>query len=299
MARWTGLLAQLSYWFVLLPCWSSHVGLFICHVYSIKMLFSFINEANNQRQTATSTDHIDRVEYLPLLQRALRFGLKTGSISILLFIFEILLYLKLANQSLSLTVVLTPLWMIVGFGIVDGIICKTQHFTRVFSWVLILLLMLTIVLKVDYGYDDDLLRLQIIILGLLVAILALGIGTLIYILCGHHIGYFRLTNSQLNAGRLYVISLIIASVLLGMIISMHMARPNIFQVRVIMAALAPLSVALVGLGAYAITLDEFEQLLQFGGQSSIQPMRLRLEKSGWTAVEGKGATNIPMFGEVR
>lgn len=297
MAKWTGILPKLTYWFLLLPCWSSHVGLLICHIHSAKTLFWFINEANSQRQRADSTDHIDRTEYLPLLQRALRFGLKTGSLSVLLFIFEIMLYIHLASGSISLTSVFIPLWLIVGFGIIDGIICKTQHIVRVLSWVLALSFMVLCVLKVDYGYDDEL-RLRTI-LGPIVVLLTIGLGSLSYILYGHLIGYFRLTDSQLNAGILYLIGLLVSSGVMGMILTMHLARPEIFEVRVIMVALAPLSVALMGLGAWAITRDEFDHLLRYGGQSSVQPMKLRLEKSGWTAVESKGATNIPMFGEVR
>lgn len=256
----------------------------------------FISEANSIRQRADSTDHIDRTEYLPLLQKSLKFGLKTGVISSLLFIFEILLYYRLAFASISLTVAFTPIWIIVGIGLVDGIICKTQHYSRVFSWLLALSFMVLLVLKIDYGYDE--LRPRTI-LGPLVALLTIAMGALSYILYGHRIGYYRLTESQLNAGILYSSGAVGMTVLLGMFTSMHMVRPNIFQVRVIMVALAPLCVALVGLGAWAITHDEFESLLQYGGQSSVQPKKLKLEKSGWTAVTGKGATTIPMFGEVR
>ena len=297
MARWTGLLPKITYWFLLLPCWLAHIGLFICHVYSAKILFSFISEANIQRQRADSTDHIDRAEYLPLLQRALKFGLKTGSISSLIFIFEILLYFRLSFNQISMTVVFTPLWIIVGYGIIDGIICKTQHSSRVFSWFLALSFMVLLVLKVDYGYDEEVT--ERIILGPLVAFLAIVMGTLTYILYGYRIGYFRLTDSQMSAGVLYLLGTIGISVLLTIVTCMHMSRPNVFEIRVAMVALAPLSIALMGLGAWAITRDEFENLLQYGGQAAIQPKKLILEKRGWIAVEGKGATTIPMFGEVR
>lgn len=297
MAKWTGLLPKISYWFLLLPCWSSHIGLFMCHIYSAKTLFTFINEANNLRLRPDSTDHLDRTEYLPLLQKALKFGLKTGGLSLLIFIFEILLYIRIIDEEISMTLMFTPIWIIVGVGIIDGIICKTQHVTRVFSWFLALSFMILMVLKYDYNLDEDI-QPQII-LGTIVAMLAMAIGSLYYILNGHRIGYFHLSASQSSAGILYLLGIIGFSVLFVMCTAMHMARPNIFIVRVIMVALAPLSVALMGLGAWAISRDEFELLLQYGGQSSIQPKKLRLEKSGWTTVIGKGATNIPMFGEVR
>jgi hypothetical protein len=296
MAKWTGVLPKITYWFLLLPCWSSHFGLFACHLYSAKSLFTFINEANSNRQRTDSTDHIDRTEYLPLLQKALKFGLKTGAISLSLFIFEVLLYFRLAYETMSLTAVFTPLWIIVGFGIIDGIICKTQHMSRVFSWVITLIFMILLVLRFDYGYEE--LRFRTI-LGPLAALLIIATCTLSYILYGHRIGYYRLSDSQLNAGILYASGAMGVALLFGMFMMMHMARPNIFQVRVVMIAIAPLSVALMGLGAWAVTRDEFERLLQYGGQSSVQPMKLRLEKNGWCAVEGKGATVIPMFGEVR
>ena len=296
MAKWTGLLPEISYWFLLLPCWASHVGLFACHLYSAKTLFRFINEANG-RHRSNSTDHIDRTEYIPLLQRALKFGLKTGAISLSLFIFEVLLYLRLStNASFSLAVVMIPLWIIVGVGILDGIICKTQHITRVFSWMLALSFMILLVRR--YDYEDEELRLRVIF-GPFLALLAMAMGSLTYILYGNMVGYFHLSHSQLSAGILYTLGTIGIGVLFGLFILMHMARPNIFQMRVVMVAIAPLSVALLGLGAWAITRDEFDKLLQQGGQSSIQPKKLRLDKGGWTAVDTKGATNIPMFGEVR
>lgn len=297
MARWTGLLPEATYWFLLLPCWSSHAGLFLCHISSAKSLFQFIHEANINRQRSDSTDHIDRTEYLPLLQRALKFGLKTGAISFSLCVFEILLYFRLAVGSPSLSVVFTPIWIIVGFGIIDGIICKTQHISRVLSWILALSFMVLLVLKVDHGYDEEL-RLQVL-LSPLVALFIITAGSLIYILYGNKIGYFRLTDSQKNAGILYSLSAGFVLLLFGMFHMVHMRRPNDFQMRVIMVAVAPLSVALMGLGAWAISRDEFERLLQYGGQSSVQPMKLRLEMKGWSAVESKGATIIPMFGEVR
>jgi len=58
-------------------------------------------------------------------------------------------------------------------------------------------------------------------------------------------------------------------------------------------------VCLVGMGAWAVSRDEFARLLLYGGQAAVHPMRLRLEAKGWTSVESNGVTTIPMFGEVR
>jgi len=297
MAKWSGLLPDATYWFLLLPCWLSHAGLFFCHIYSAKSLFSFIHDANSNRQRPDSTDHIDRTEYLPLLQRALKFGLKTGAISFSLFAFEILLYFRLAYGSPNLSIVFIPIWIIVGFGIIDGLICKTQHISRVLSWFLTLSFMVLLVLRVDCGHDEEL-TLQVL-LSPLVALFVITMGSLMYVLYGNQIGYFRLTDSQKNAGVLYSLAASCVLLLSGIFYMVHMRRPNDFKIRVVMVAIAPLSVALMGLGAWAISRDEFERLLQYGGQSSVQPMKLRLEIRGWTTVESKGATVIPMFGEVR
>eukprot|EP00565_Helicotheca_tamesis_P000937 CAMPEP_0185741430 /NCGR_PEP_ID=MMETSP1171-20130828/38954_1 /TAXON_ID=374046 /ORGANISM="Helicotheca tamensis, Strain CCMP826" /LENGTH=164 /DNA_ID=CAMNT_0028413399 /DNA_START=988 /DNA_END=1482 /DNA_ORIENTATION=+ len=77
-----------------------------------------------------------------------------------------------------------------------------------------------------------------------------------------------------------------------------LARPVEVETRVLVVTLAPLVVALVGVGAWAISRDEFERLLQCGGQATVHPMKLRLEPAGWTSVESRGVTTIPMFGEV-
>jgi hypothetical protein len=63
--------------------------------------------------------------------------------------------------------------------------------------------------------------------------------------------------------------------------------------------LAPIVVGLAGFGAYLVTRDEFDRLLKYGGQSSVLPMRLRLEANGWTSVLSRGAVVIPMFGDIK
>ena len=248
------------------------------------------------RQRSDSTDHIDRTEYLPLLQRSLKFGIKTGAISIALFIFEVLLYFRLSYGKISLMAVFTPMWIIALGGILDGMICKSQHFTRVFSWALALGFMTLIVLKVDYGIYTLSWRL---VFGPLIALLSISTGALVYIMHGHQIGYFRLTESQFTAGMLYSAGSLTAVILTIIFLVEDLARPSTFEMMVVMEALAPLTFALFSLGAYAVTRDELERLLQFGGQAAVHPMKLRLENAGWTSVESKGVTLIPMFGEVR
>lgn len=296
MARWTGLLPDLAYWFIILPSWLSHVGLLVCHILSARALSTFIAEANDNRQRQDSTDHLDRTEYLPLLQRSLKFGLKTGVLSFCVFVFEVLIYLRISRGSISLAVAFIPIWIIVLGGIIDGIICKTQHILRVLCWVLVFATMILTVLKVDH--DMDSIRWRVVV-SPVVALLSISSGTLIYIVYGHQVGYFRLTESQLTAGILYSMSTLICIVLVVIVGEViPVSRPVEVETRVFVVTLAPLVVALVGMGAWAVTRDEFRRLLQYGGQAAVHPMKLRLEPAGWTAVESKGVTIIPMFGEV-
>lgn len=296
MSRWTSLLPNIPYWFILLPSWFSHVGLLICHILSAKALSTFISEANDNRQQQDSTDHLDRTEYLPLLQRSLKFGLKTGVLSFSVFVFELLLYLRLSRGSLSLATAFIPIWILVVGGIIDGIVCKTQHILRVLCWVLIFVSMLLTVLKIDHGVEAIRWRL---VVSPIIALLSISSGTLIYIVYGHQVGYFRLTESQLTAGILYSMAALICIVLVVVIGEViPVARPVEVPTRVFVVILAPLVVALVGMGAWAVSRDEFARLLQSGGQAAVHPMKLRLEPSGWTSVESKGVTTIPMFGEV-
>ena len=296
MAKWTRLLSNVTYWAILLPCWLSHLCLLICHIYAVKSLSKFISQANTNRQRSDSTDHIDRTEYLPLLQRSLKFGIKTGSISITMFIFEVLLYFRLSYGKLSLSAVLTPLWIVTLVGIIDGLICKTQHAARVFSWALVFGSMVLLTLKVDHGVSFLTWRM---IFGPMLALLCIAVSALGYIMHGHNIGYFRLTDSQYTAGVLYCGASLSGIILTLMFCLEDLARPSSFETMVVMEALAPLCVALLSLGAYAISRDEFERLLQFGGQLAVHPMKLSLEKGGWAAVDSKGVTWIPMFGEVK
>ena len=297
MAKWTGLLINLPYWFILLPCWMSHGGLFTCQIYSVKALSSFITEANRKRQRQNSTDHLDRTEYLPLLQRSLKFGLKSGSISFAILVSEILLYIRLRKGSPSLAVALIPFWIIVSYGILDGIICKTQNITRVISWFLLGSSLILLVLRLDY-YDSYELDWHTVA-SPMILFLSLVISSLVYILYGNRLGYFQLTESQATAAIFYSLGTVGGLALILLFLFSHLARPEAMEVRVIMTFLAPLTMVFFGLGAWSISRDEFDRLLQHGGQAAVHPMRLRLEKKGWNATLSKGVTIIPMFGEVR
>ena len=262
-----------------------------------KALSTFIGEANDSRQRPDSRDHLNRTEYLPLLQRSLKFGLKTGVLSFFVFVFEILVYIDLAWGNISLSVVFLPLWLIVTGGILDGIICKTQHFLRVLCWLLICTAMIMTVLKVDYAMDAIRWRM---IVSPVVALLSIISGTLIYIVYGHQIGYYQLTESQLTAGNLYSLAALICIVLfvvIGEVIPL--SRPVEIETRIFIVVMAPLVVCLVGMGAWVVSRDEFGRLLLYGGQAAVHPMKLRWEADGWTSVQSKGVRIIPMFGEVR
>jgi hypothetical protein len=291
------MLIGLPYWFILLPSWLSHVGLFWCHLLSAKALSVFISTANENRQRPDSRDHLDRTEYLPLLQRSLKFGLKTGLMSFGVFVFEILVYFRLSKGNMSLSAVLSPFWVIVLGGILDGIICKTQHFLRLICWLLVFTSMLLACLKVDYGMDWVLWRM---VISPIVAVLSISSATLIYIVYGHQIGYYRLTEAQLTAGNLYALAALISIVLVVVVGEiMPLSRPVEIETRVFVLLMAPLVVALVGMGAWVVSRDEFGRLLLYGGQSAVHPKKLRWDKNGWTSVQGRGVTVIPMFGEVR
>jgi hypothetical protein len=133
----------------------------------------------------------------------------------------------------------------------------------------------------------------------LVAVLTISSASLIYIVYGHQIGYYRLTESQLTAGNLYSLAALICIVLLVMIGEViPLSRPVEVETRLFVVILAPLIVCLVGMAAWVVSRDEFGRLLLYGGQSAVHPMILRWEAKGWTCVQGKGVTVIPMFGEV-
>lgn len=268
------------------------------HVFSARALSKFISEANENRQRPDSTDHLDRVEYLPLLQRSLKFGLKTGVLCFVVFIFEVLLFIRLCNPSIiSLAETYIPFWILtIGF-ISNGVVCKSQHFLHLLVWVLVFTAMVLSVLRIDYGMTV-ILTSQII--SVIVTLLAILSGTLIYVVYGHQIGYFKLTDSQLTAGVFYSTSSFLA-ILLVALMGDAIELPELIQLDLdlIIVILSPIVVALAGFGAWFVTRDEFDRLLKSGGQSAVIPMRLRLEADGWTSVESRGVTTIPMFGDVR
>lgn len=296
MTRWTRLMPALPFWFILLPSWLAHIGLLWLHALSVQALSRFIAEANESRQRPDSRDHLNRTEYLPLLQKSLKFGLKTGVLSFATFVFEILIYMRLAHNTLPLAVVFTPLWLLVLGGIVDGLICKTQHGLRVLCWMLSFVAMILVVLKIDYGFNSVRWR---VVISPVVLVLSIASGSLIYIVYGHQVGYYRLTESQLTAGNLYSLAALICIVLVIMIGEViPLSRPVEVETRLIVVILAPLVICLVGMGAWVVSRDEFGRLLLHGGQSAVHPRRLRWEAKGWASVQGKGVTIMPMFGEV-
>lgn len=296
--KWTEKLYMLPYWAIFIPAWSAHGGIVIMHILSARALSKFISEANENRQRPDSTDHLDRVEYLPLLQRSLKFGLKTGVLCFIVFIFEILLSIRLSKPSaISLAETYIPFWILtIGF-ISNGIVCKSQHFLLSLVWIMVFTAMLLSVLMIDFGITAILIS---HIISTILALLAIISGILIYLVYGHQIGYFKLTDGQLTAGVLYSMSSFLA-ILLVALMGQVIELPEIIvlDLDLIIVILAPIVVALAGFGAWLVTRDEFDRLLRDGGQSAVIPMRLRLEADGWTSVESRGIVTIPMFGDVR
>jgi len=296
--KWTEKLYMLPYWAIFIPAWSAHGGIVIMHILSARALSKFISEANENRQRLDSTDHLDRVEYLPLLQRSLKFGLKTGVLCFIVFIFEILLSIRLSKPSaISLAETYIPFWILtIGF-ISNGVVCKSQHFLLSLVWIMVFTAMLLSVLMIDYGITAILIS---HIISTILALLAIISGILIYLVYGHQIGYFKLTDGQLTAGVLYSMSsflTILLVALMGQVI--ELPEIIVLDLDLIIVILAPIVVALAGFGAWLVTRDEFDRLLRDGGQSAVIPMRLRLEADGWTSVESRGIVTIPMFGDVR
>ncbi|KAL7546906.1 hypothetical protein ACHAWF_010233 [Thalassiosira exigua] len=298
-AKWTSKMDALPYWAIFAPTWAAHVGVFFLHISSARALSKFISEANENRQRQDSTDHLDRVEYLPLLQRSLKFGLKTGVLCFVVFAFEVLLFMRLWRPgSITLAETFIPLWILAIVYLGNGIVCKSQHFLHSVIWALGVTAMIFSVLRTDYGMVDTITTGHIVIV--LVAMLSTISGILIYIVHGHQIGYYKLTESQLTAGVFYSTSSFLA-ILLVAIMGDFVALPELIQLDLLLVIviLAPIVVALAGFGAYLVTRDEFDRLLKYGGQSAVMPMRLRLETNGWTSVVCRGAVTIPMFGDVR
>jgi len=297
LSRETQLIPDIPFWVALLPSWLSHFAMFICHIFSAKALSKFISATNENRQRHDSSDHLDRAEYLPLLQRALKFALKTVLLSFCLFIFEILIYFRVAQESISFGATLIPMWIIVISGILDGIICKSQNLIRLVIWLLIFAGMILSVLKVDEVIDD--LQWRVVLSPFVLLFISLS-AYLVYIVYGHQVGYFQLTESQLTAGILYSASSLVSVVLTIVFAEVFTSNRRMeLPIRLFITFLAPLVIALVGLGAWAVCRDEFNRLLLYGGQASVYPMKLRLDAKGWTCVEGKGVIIIPLFGEVR
>jgi hypothetical protein len=297
MARWTSLLPHLPYWFVLLPSWFTHVGLLWCHIRSARALSRFVAQANENRQRQDSTDHMDRTEYLPLLQRSLKFGLKTCLWSFCTFLFEVLGYVRIAKGTIPLGVCFIPVWLLVVGSVLDGVICKTQSFIRLCCWVLVLTSMILATMRIDYGQEQLVWQ---VIVSPIIAVLSFASLALLYIVYGHQVGYYRLTESQLTAGILYSMSAIICIVLVIVVAQvMPLSRPVEMETRFLVVVMAPLVVCLTGMGAYAVSRDEFGRLLLYGGQSTVHPMRLKWDQKGWASVPTKGVVIIPMFGEVR
>lgn len=298
-AKWSSKLDSTPYWIIFLPAWASHLGVVLMHILSARALSKFISEANENRQRQDSTDHLDRVEYLPLLQRSLKFGLKTGILCFIIFAFEVLLFVRLCRPDvITLTETYIPLWILTIVFIGNGLVCKSQHFLHSLIWVLMFTAMILSVLRTDYGNDDIISTSYIVMI--IIAMLAIVSGVLIYIVYGHQIGYYKLTDAQLTAGVFYSTSSFLA-ILLVAIMGDAVSLPELIQLDLLLVIviLAPIVVALAGFGAYLVTRDEFDRLLKYGGQSAVVPMRLRLETNGWTSVASQGSVAIPMFGDVK
>ena len=96
-----------------------------------------------------------------------------------------------------------------------------------------------------------------------------------------------------------VLIAIVLLIVMGEVLPLR-GQPIELETRLFLVTLAPLIMSLVGVGAWAVSKDEFRRLLQYGGQAAVHPKKLKFdEDKGWDAVESKGVTIIPMFGEVR
>jgi hypothetical protein len=187
--------------------------------------------------------------------------------------------------------------MLVVGSVLDGVICKTQSFIRLCCWVLVLTTMILATMRIDYGQEQLVWQ---VIVSPIIAVLTFASLALLYIIYGHQVGYYRLTESQLTAGILYSMSAVICIVLVIVVAQvMPLSRPVEMETRFLVVVMAPLVVCLTGMGAYAVSRDEFGRLLLYGGQSAVHPMRLKWEQKGWASVPTKGVVIIPMFGEVR
>lgn len=194
-----------------------------------------------------------------------------------------------------MTTCFMPLWIMVFAGIIDGIICRTQHILRLISWILIFVAMVLMCLKLD---ANEAIEWRTIVFPIVI-VLSLASASLIYIVYGHQVGYYQLTESQLTAGNLYSLAALLSIVLvvvLGEIVPLN--RHVDIATAIFIVSMAPTVVVLVGMGAWVVSRNEFGRLLLYGGQSQVHPKRLRFDANGWTGVQGSGIKNIPMFGEV-
>jgi len=144
----------------------------------------------------------------------------------------------------------------------------------------------------------DFIRWKVIITPI-IGVLFIGSGTLVYIVYGHNIGYYKLTESQLIAGKLYSAAAIL-SILIVFVFEaiMPLNKPVEIETRLFMVVVAPTIMTLVGMGAWVVSKDEYSRLLMYGGQAAVHPQKLRWQSMGWTSVQGRGVITIPMFGEV-
>merc|ERR1712150_260436 len=167
---------------------------------------------------------------------------------------------------------------------------------RLLCWILVFSSMMMAVMRVDYGFIQ--LPWEIIVTPIVV-VLSFASLALMYIVYGHQVGYYRLTESQLTAGILYSMSALITIVLVVVVAEViPVTTLTAMETRIFVVIMPPLVVCLTGMGAYAVSRDEFGRLLLYGGQAAVHPMKLRWESKGWNSVITKGVTVIPMFGEV-
>lgn len=253
------------------------------------------------------------------MQRALKFGLKTGILCTLIFIFEVLIYIHLtkgvadgnagggdgSSSGISFGSAFTPIWILVVTGILEGIVCDNQHIIRVFCWLCLCFSMMMSTIK--FGDSEEAKDVEWeTILYPIILILCICTVFLIYLVFGHQIGYFRMTESQLTAGVSYTCSSVLSIVLMILSLQHEEQQQNgqqqqqndVYDIKIFMTILCPLSFLLTGMGAWAVSRDEYHRLLQYGGQATVYPMKLRFEDDGWTCVESKGVMIIPFFGEV-
>jgi hypothetical protein len=157
--------------------------------------------------------------------------------------------------------------------------------------------MVILCLKLDYDYDKIQWR---IIVCPIVIVLTVASASLIYIVYGHQVGYYQLTESQLTAGNLYSLAALLSIVLVVVIGEIApLSRHVDIATSIFIVSMAPIVVVLVGMGAWVISRNEFGRLLLYGGQAQVHPRKLRFDVNGWTSVQGSGVKSIPMFGEVR